>query len=130
MKIGVSSYSFSQCLRDGRLDHISVISKAKEMGFEAIEFTDMPREETKENRHALAAKIKEEAAKVGIELSAYVIGASLYNPDLEAQKAEIERVKGELDIAAILGVKLFRYDVIYKLPPHVSFDKAMENFRH
>ena len=32
MKIGVSSYSYSQYLRSGKLDYISVIGKAAEMG--------------------------------------------------------------------------------------------------
>ena len=37
MKIGVSNYSFMQYIRDGKLDNLSVIAKAAEMGFEAIE---------------------------------------------------------------------------------------------
>ena len=40
MKVAVSSYSFTQAIRDGRLTLMDCISKAKEMGFEAIEFVD------------------------------------------------------------------------------------------
>lgn len=61
MKIGVSSYSYSQYLRSGKLNLMTVIAKAAEMGFEAIEFTDLPGD-TYESRKALALQLKEEAA--------------------------------------------------------------------
>ena len=41
MKLAVSSYSFQQYLQDGRLTQLSCIAKAKELGFDAIEFTDL-----------------------------------------------------------------------------------------
>lgn len=125
MKIGVSSYSFAQYLKDGRLDRISILQKAADLGFEAIEYTDLP-EDTTENRHALARQIREEAARIGLELSAYVCGGSLLCDTPEAAQTEIDRLKGELDIAAILGVRLFRYDVIRKLPPHRSFESVLD----
>ena len=37
MKIAVSSYSFSQAMRDGRMTIMDVIPKAKEMGYEGVE---------------------------------------------------------------------------------------------
>lgn len=125
MKIGVSSYSFSQYLKSGRLDLISVIRKSADMGFEAIEYTDLPKGEP-EDRKVLAKQIKAEAAICGLELSAYVVGGSLLCETPEAQQAEVDRLKGELDIAATLGVKLFRYDVVRKLPPHRSFESVLE----
>ena len=42
MKISVSSYSFQQYIGTGRMSHFDTIRKAQEMGFEAIEFLDMP----------------------------------------------------------------------------------------
>ena len=56
-----------------------------------------------------------------------MVGGKLYNEDLQAQQAEVDRLKEQLDIAAILGVKLFRYDVIGVLPPHTCFEKVLEN---
>ena len=41
MKIAVSSYSFSQYLKDGRMTQLDCIARAKELGFDAIEFTDL-----------------------------------------------------------------------------------------
>lgn len=35
-------------------------------------------------------------------------------------------MKGELDLAAALGVKLFRHDVIYSYPTGVSYDRIVE----
>lgn len=125
MKIGVSSYSFSQYLSSGRLNLISIIPKAAAMGFEAIEYTSL-REESQEKRIALAEQIKEEADCYNIELAAYVCDSKLYCDTVGEQQTEVERLKRELDIAKILGVKLFRYDVIYKLPRYKSFDSVLE----
>ncbi len=125
MKIGVSSYSFSQYVRSGKLDLISIIAKAKEMGFEAIEYTNLP-EGTLKERKAMALQIKEEAARQGIELAAYLSGGNLLKDTLEERLAEVERLKGELDIAALLGVKLFRYDVVSRLPRFKSFESVVE----
>ena len=41
MKIGVSSYSFSGMTRNGRMKEIECIAKAKEMGFDCIEFSTL-----------------------------------------------------------------------------------------
>jgi len=66
MKISVSSYSFSQYIKAGKMTQFDCVKKAKEMGFDAIEFINIVGDtlaEQKEN----AAKIREEAKKVGIE---------------------------------------------------------------
>lgn len=39
MKIGVSSYSFSRLVNSGALAQIDVISQAKAIGFDVIEFS-------------------------------------------------------------------------------------------
>ena len=41
MKISVSSYSFHQYIKAGKLTQFDCVAKAKEMGFDAIEFTDI-----------------------------------------------------------------------------------------
>ena len=40
MKVAVSSYSFSQAYRSGRITLFDSIAKAKEMGFEGFEVVD------------------------------------------------------------------------------------------
>ena len=114
MKVSVSSYSFSQQFRSGRMTQLDCVAKAKEMGFDAIEFTDIVGE-TLDQQKEYAKKIREEADRVGIEINAYTIGANLYQPTPEAQAAEIQRLKGQVDVAAILGAKVMRHDVCYSL---------------
>ena len=41
MKISVSSYSFQQYIKAGKLTQLSAIAAAKEIGLEAIEFIDL-----------------------------------------------------------------------------------------
>ncbi len=125
MKIGVSSYSFSQSIRKGKLNMFTTIEEAAKLGFEAIEFTELeaPDGETKEE---LAGKLVKEAARCGIDISAYVVGANLYG-DAKEQEAQLNRLKKEVDIANLLGVKRFRYDVIGMLPAGISFEQVLEN---
>ena len=112
MKISVSSYSFQQYISAGKLDHFDVIQKARDMGFEAIEFIDLPAA-SYEEQVAYAHKLRAEADRLGMVINAYTIGASLYQPTPEASAAEVERVCGQVDIAAILGCSVLRHDVCY-----------------
>jgi sugar phosphate isomerase/epimerase len=124
MKIGVSSYSYSQYLREGKLDHVSVVAKAKEMGFDGIEFTGLPGQ-TQEDKLALAAKIVAEAERVDIEITAYCIGANFLQPTRTALDVEVARIKAELDVAKALGVSLMRHDILYALPKGRTFDSII-----
>lgn len=114
MKFAVSAYSFSQYIRQGKMTQFDSVAKAKEMGFDGIEFTEINGEDLNAQKEN-ARKIRKEADRVGIEVVAYSIGASLYKETQEEMDAEVERLKSELDIAKILGVKLMRHDVCYKL---------------
>ena len=114
MKISVSSYSFSQYIRAGKLTQLECVAKAKEMGFDAIEFTDIAGESLDEQK-AMAKKIKDEADRVGIDINAYTIGANLYHESEEDSEKEVERLKGQLDVAKLLGAKVMRHDVCYTL---------------
>ena len=41
MKIGVSSYSFFRYYKEGKINDLTFPAKAKEMGFEAIEYAGL-----------------------------------------------------------------------------------------
>ena len=101
MKIAVSSYSYSQ-LKNSDFERIDL---AKQMGFEGIEFAEInPGDRDKAE---YAKELKAYADKVGVEISNYAIGADFINKDVDD---EIERLKKEVDIAEILGVKTMRHD--------------------
>ena len=115
MKISVSSYSFSQYIRQSKMTQLDCVAKAKEMGFDAIEFIDLDGAPDLELQKENARKIRAEADRVGIEINAYTIGASLYRDTQEEMDAEVERLKGQVEVTAILGAKVMRHDVCYQL---------------
>jgi sugar phosphate isomerase/epimerase len=91
------------------MQQIEVIAKAKEMGFDVIEFSTIAVPEGK-TLAGFAAELKAEAEKVGIEIANYTIGADFLKGSGGDIDAEIERVKTEVDIAVILGVPGMRHD--------------------
>ena len=114
MKISVSAYSFYQHVYAGKLAHLDIIKKAHDMGFEAIEFIDLPGS-SYEEQVEYAHKLRAEADQYGMTINAYTIGGNLYQPTPEENAAEVERLKGQVDIAAILGCSVMRHDVCYSL---------------
>jgi len=114
MKISVSSYSFQQYIGQGKLTQLDCVSKAKEMGFDAIEFIDIAGTSLDEQKE-YAKSIRAEADRVGIEINAYTIGACLYKDTEEENDAEVKRLCGQLEVAKILGASVMRHDVCYTL---------------
>ncbi|MDR1734087.1 MAG: sugar phosphate isomerase/epimerase [Oscillospiraceae bacterium] len=127
MQISVSSYSFSQYTNHGKLSMKELIGKAKEMGFDGIEYTnilDWDGHTPEEN----AAILREEAERVGIPIIHYTIGADF----LCAKGADYmaEQLFREVDICEILGAKALRHDVTTGFPKekraYLSYDQAIE----
>lgn len=114
MKISVSSYSFHQYIKAGKLTQFDCVAKAKEMGFDAIEFTDIIADGLDAQKQ-IAKEIRQEAEKVGLEINAYTIGANLFKGSDEENAQEVERLKNQLDVANVLGVKIMRHDVCRSL---------------
>lgn len=114
MKIGVSSYSFTKYISQTKADIFAVIDKAKEMGFEGIEFIGLEAYAKEgEDLILLAEKIKEHCKKAEIEIINYAIGANFLAEDIDA---EMEKIKKSVDIAEALGSPCMRHDVCYSLP--------------
>ncbi|MBQ9783663.1 MAG: sugar phosphate isomerase/epimerase [Clostridia bacterium] len=115
MRIAVSSYSFQQYIKAGKMTQLDAVRRAAEMGFEGIEFTDLKpvadQTPTLEEQLAYAEQIRREAEAHGIEIVGYMIGANLYGGSAEADAAELARLKSQVDVAAALGAPLMRHDV-------------------
>lgn len=126
MKLGISSYSLYQAMQEGTMSILDVIEWIADIGGEHIEivplgfdFTDNPE---------LIHKLKEKAYQVGIDISNYAIGANFVTESKEAYEMEINRVKGEVDIAHLLGVKLMRHDVASRPDPSIiHFNHDLES---
>lgn len=102
MKLAVSSYSYSAL----GTDDFSRMRLAKEMGFDGIEYAEIhPGEGVDKAEHAAALKALSE--ELQIPITNYAVYADFINNDVDA---EIERLKGEVDIAEILGVSVMRHD--------------------
>ena len=117
MKIGLSTYSLVGAFRDGRMDLPGIIRTIAEWGGEHVEV--VPPVDFTENPE-LVQQVIDTARECNIPLSSYTFGANflcitegevLRDRTAEERKAEIERVKKHIDIAAKLGVKIVRHDV-------------------
>lgn len=117
MKICVSSYSFSQYVNSGKLNQLSVLDQAKELGFDGIEYaTD------KKTIEAYVPAIVERSHDLDMPIVCYLTGADFVNRDFEA---EVARVCEEVDIAAALGVKLMRHDTTWAFPKGATFEDIL-----
>lgn len=110
MKLGMSSYSLVKYLQSGRMSLLEIIDWAAAEGHAQIEFapigftfTDNPGLVT-----AAAGRVRD----AGLEVSCYSIGANFMADDEAAREAEIRRVLGEIDIAAALGSRFMRHDIV------------------
>ncbi len=135
MKISVSSYSFFSAIKKGVITPFECIAKAKELGFDAIEFVDFINFDAgdRENWKETAKKLKAECDRVGIEISSLTVGADL----LQRPDEDMKKLEEFLEIGEILGVKYMRHDATVGFPrnsdKYVSFDsvvdKLSERFR-
>ena len=112
MKTSVSSYSYHKLLNKGEMDLFQVMDKTKEFGFDAIEFVEFTAPEGK-TQLEFAAQLRAYAEKIGLGIASYTIGANFLQDDVAA---EVARLKGEVDIAAVLGVPVMRHDIFSRYP--------------
>ena len=128
MKIGVSSYSFSRLVNQGAMDQLEVPAKAKEMGFDVIEFSTLALPDG-ETPLSFAPRVREACDAVGLDIANYTIGADFLNGSGGDVQAEAERLKDEVRVAEILGAPGMRHDATRGFPPGrpgaKSFDAAV-----
>lgn len=109
MKIAASSYSFSQLLNSGELTRFDFIRRAKDLGFDAVEFVDIiPHDDS--SKEDYAKKLGDECARLDMPIANYTVGADFIAGSNGDLKAEIDEVCHQVNIAALLGAKSMRHD--------------------
>ncbi len=125
MRIGVSSYSFDRLIKQGKMTQFDCVQKAKDLGFEFIDFTDLePHDGSSEREYA--QKIAKECSRVGIEVGSYTVYADLINGSNGVFDDEVARVKQKVDIANILGSKIMRHDATAGINPQIGIFKSFD----
>jgi len=115
MKIGVSSYSFGPYGSEERLGLFGMIEKAAELGFDGIEFAGLGVAADSPDALPLAKRVREACAAAGLPVVCYAIGADFISAP-GGWEEEAERVKGEVRVAAELGVPVMRHDATGGFP--------------
>lgn len=109
MKISVSSYSFSHWIRTAGETQFTILEKAKEYGFDAVEFTDLTPPEGV-SQTDFARSLRAEADRLGLAISGYSIGADLLVGSNCNLDAEVSRICAQVDIAELLSAPVLRHD--------------------
>ncbi len=105
MKYAVSIYSLSREVKCGNLDWFGVMDKAKELGFDGVEFIESAFPDKKPCLET-AKKYRDYANKIGIEIANLAIPADVINDD-----GAYDKLCRWVDTAEALGVKTMRHDI-------------------
>lgn len=121
MKCTVSTISFGKWIAEN--SQLAAIQKTKELGSNAIAFSRiLPHDGSTEAQYA--EKLRMECEKQNMTISDYVFPADFIDGSDGDTNREIARVKQQIDIAEILGVKLIRHDASHGKSIR-SFEKAL-----
>ena len=107
MKYALSIYSLSREVKRGNLDWFGVMDKAKELGFDGIEFIESAFPD-KSPCVETAKKYREYADKIGIEIANLALPSDVVN-DNDA----CDKLCKWVDVASALGVKTMRHDITW-----------------
>jgi sugar phosphate isomerase/epimerase len=112
-------------MKNGVLNQLTAMKKAKELGFDAMEFSSILLHDGS-TPVEYAKMLRREADAMDFPIVSLVIPADLINGrEGRTPDEEIEFVKSMVDIAEILGVKTMRHDATSALTKYHSFDAAL-----
>lgn len=126
MKPAVSSYSFAGLMGPGGMTQLDCVKKAAELGFEAIEFTDLqPHDGSSPAQYA--GTLARACRDAGLTVSNYTVGADLLSGSGGDLGSEVERLWGQLELADRLGARSMRHDATTGIPVREwrGFDQAL-----
>ena len=124
MKLGLSSYSLYQAIRDGRMTVVDAVRWTAEQGFEHFEI--VPVGFDLRDNPDLTDEIRRTAEACGIALSSYTVGNNFIVDSEEEFEARIAELKKHVDIGARLGVRLMRHDVASVPVPEATIHRFEE----
>lgn len=133
MKIGVSTYSFHEYI--GKLGLLGCLDKIKEFGGEAVDFIPfLSNTEVKyggfipekgDGTFKFAEQLKAHMDEIGLEAGCYCLSCSMHAADIED---EIKKICAHIDVAQVLGCKVFRIDVSTGFPAEVKIGRDYDSF--
>jgi sugar phosphate isomerase/epimerase len=111
MKFGISSYCLFPGLNAGRIDVFQAMEWMKRQGADYVEI--VPLGIDLDGQPGLAGQIAHRARELGLEIGNYAVGGDvLGDGSKEAFDTEIARLKRQVDLAAELGSKRMRHDIV------------------
>lgn len=121
ISLAVSTYSLVRWRRAEGTTFEDTISFVAELGVRGIEFSNIS-DEPVADPIAVAKSLRQACDAAGLKAPSYCVSGELYG-DPARQRAEIDRLKQSIDVAAILGATSFRHDVTWDAEaPTVPFD--------
>lgn len=120
-RIGVSTYSFWQ-FRGEKLGMSTCIEKAAEMGFDGVEILHV---QMRDDSVAACNKLKRQAHSLGLPLMGFSTHQGFVSPDKDSRDKQIERTRGQIEVAAQLGIPTMRVNT-GRWGTSGSFDELME----
>lgn len=125
MKIGVSSYSYSQHMQKTGDTYFDIARIAKEQGFDAIEFLPLQKRAQDESDLDTARALRAHCEALGLPICAYTVDADLLGGRGMTPEEERARLVHCVDVCAALGAKVMRHDTAWKLPEGIDWAQAI-----
>ncbi len=123
MKYGVSSYNY----RRHDINCFDAAAKAKQTGFDHIEFIDIHETDPGDDMCEVARRLRAHCDELGLEIWCYTVQADFLWGSGGNLDTEIARIKAKIDIGEALGVHLMRHDASTGWPEgkEGTFDEAV-----
>ncbi|MCC7409843.1 MAG: sugar phosphate isomerase/epimerase [Phycisphaeraceae bacterium] len=111
MLVALSTYSLAAWRRQQNKSLEDTLHWIADHGLKAVEFAGLD-DRAKPDPLARAAELRALCDKLHLQVASYCTGAELLQPP-DAQRQEVERLKHEVDVAAVLGAPTMRHDVTW-----------------
>jgi sugar phosphate isomerase/epimerase len=126
MRVGMSTYCFSPLLTSKETGILDVLQWAKDHGADHVEIVPVGYQLL--DNGELVDAIRDKSKSIGLELSNYSIPGDFLKDTPDGLAESIRTMKSQVDIAARLGVKRIRHDVVewgYRNPSVLQFEADM-----